>query len=323
MSEYGRRAAWKKIGSCCLKYGVFGVLVSIAAGIIIGVRIPLMPWLFIADIVLYSVVLALPVLALMYLEQTRNDVRDFPFYWEAVVVVLVVLGFGVPVAVIGALVLGATLPDYEGVERWLPNIEDRSVYELKSLQNVIVKLELSEETHESAELMLERARDKGLMKGRSFNEILGGIIYIVARDNHEPRTLNEISDVLRISRRELGNAYRYVGRELDENIVPPPPEDYIPWFTDKMDLAQSTADKARGIVDRAVDENIISGKSSTGIAAAALYIAAHMNGEVRSMKDMSDTLDVTTVTIRQRGRDLVEQLDLENPPENMKRGEAE
>jgi len=63
----------------------------------------------------------------------------------------VILGFGVPVALIGGLVLGATLPEYEGIERWLPDIEDRSVYELKSLQKIIVELDLSEDTHESAE----------------------------------------------------------------------------------------------------------------------------------------------------------------------------
>jgi len=318
MGQYGRRAAWNKIGSCCLKYGAVGVLVSLAAGIFIDISVPLIPWIFLLDIIFYSAVLAIPILALMYLEQRRNDVRDFPFYWEAAVVVLVILGFGVPVALIGALVLGATMPDYEGVERWLPEIEDRAVYELKSLQNIIVELELSEETHKSAERMLERARDRGLMKGRSFNEILGGIIYIAARDNHEPRTLNEISDALRISKRELGNSYRYVGRELDEKIVPPPPEGYIPWFARKLDLDQKAVDKAKEITDKATEENIISGKSSTGIASAALYIAADMIGEPRSMKDVSDTLDVTTVTIRQRGRDLVTELDIENPPENMK-----
>jgi len=96
--------------------------------------------------------------------------------------------------------------------------------------------------------MLEKARDKGLMKGRSFNKVLGGIIYIVARDNHEPRTLDEISEVLRISKRDLGNSYRYVGRELGEKIFPPPPEDYIPRFAEKLDLSQETADKAIEII---------------------------------------------------------------------------
>jgi len=213
-----------------------------------GINIPLMPWMFLSDLVFYSAILALPVLVLMYLEQKRNDVREFPFYWEALVVIFVILGFGVPVALIGGLVLGATLPEYEGIERWLPDIEDRSVYELKSLQKIIVELDLSEDTHESAEKMLEKARDKGLMKGRSFNKVLGGIIYIVARDNHEPRTLDEISEVLRISKRDLGNSYRYVGRELGEKIFPPPPEDYIPRFAEKLDLSQETADKAIEII---------------------------------------------------------------------------
>lgn len=323
MSQYGRTVAWRNVGSCCLKYGLLGILTSAAAGLIIGLRIPLEPWLFLSNFLVYSAVLALPVLGLLYLEQRRRDVRDFPLFWEILVVALVVLGLAVPVVFLGTLVVGATLPDYEGVERWLPDINGRSTYELQSLQNVIVELQLSKEVQESAELMLERARDKGLMKGRSFNEILGGIIYIVARENREPRTLDEISNVLRLSNRELGNTYRYVARQLERDIVPPPPEDYIPWFVEQLDLNQESADKAKEIINRATEENIISGKSSNGIAAAALYIAAHMAGEPRTMKEFSDILDITTVTIRQRGRELVEELELENPPENLDRGTEE
>lgn len=315
MPVYGKKAAWRKIGSSCLKYGVFGALISITVGVIMETNIPIIPGIYGSDILFYSVILATPLLGFMYLKQRRKDVREFPFHWEVLIVSLVVLGFGVPVIIVGALVSGATISNYEGIERWLPEIEDRSVYELKSLQSIIVDLQLSEETHESAEKMLERARDKGLIKGRSFNEILGGIIYIVARDNHEPRTFNEISEALRISKTELGNSYRYVARELDKKIVPPPPEDYVPWFAKKLDLGPEVVDKAKDITDRATEENIISGKSSTGIASAAVYIAADIEGDPRTMKDVSETLDVTTVTIRKRGRDLVDELDIENPPE--------
>ena len=318
MAEYGKVAAWQKLGVSVLKYGLIGIIVSFITGFFIGVRIPLMPWTFLSGIMIYSPILALPLASIMFIENRYRDVRDFHFFWELIAVLMVIMGFGAPLTIAGLLILGMTSSDIDGIEKWLPQIEDRAVFELRALQNIVFDLKLSENTQEDAELMLEEARDKGVMKGRSFKAILGGIIYIAARDNHEPRTLNEISESLRISTKDLGNSYRYVGRELEKPIVPPPPEDYIPWFAEKLELSEETAAKAQKIAEKAEKQNIISGKSSSGVAAAALYIAADSTGETRSMKDVADTLDVTTVTIRQRGRDLVDQLGLENPPDNMK-----
>lgn len=56
--------------------------------------------------------------------------------------------------------------------------------------------------------------------------------------------------------------------------------------------------------------------SPTGIAAAAVYLAAYMKGEKRSLRETSDLLDVTTVTIRERAKDMIRELEIEDHPEN-------
>src|SRR3989344_1663127 len=73
--------------------------------------------------------------------------------------------------------------------------------------------------------------------------------------------------------------------------------------------------KAKKILKEAVDEEVTSGKGPTGVAAAALYIAAVLEGEKRTQRDIADVVGVTEVTIRNRYKDLVEKLGIEDEVE--------
>ena len=48
----------------------------------------------------------------------------------------------------------------------------------------------------------------------------------------------------------------------------------------------------------------------TGVAAAALYIAAVLLGERKTQRDVADIAGVTEVTIRNRYKELTEQLEM-------------
>jgi len=56
---------------------------------------------------------------------------------------------------------------------------------------------------------------------------------------------------------------------------------------------------------------VTSGKGPTGVAAAALYIAAVLEGEKRTQREIADAIGVTEVTIRNRFKELVENLGIE------------
>ncbi|MFB6294469.1 MAG: sigma factor-like helix-turn-helix DNA-binding protein, partial [Candidatus Nanohaloarchaea archaeon] len=57
---------------------------------------------------------------------------------------------------------------------------------------------------------------------------------------------------------------------------------------------------------------ILAGKAPTGIAASALYIASNIEGEKRTQKEVAEMLNVTEVTVRNRSKELVEELGLED-----------
>jgi transcription initiation factor TFIIB len=53
---------------------------------------------------------------------------------------------------------------------------------------------------------------------------------------------------------------------------------------------------------------VTSGKGPTGVAAAALYIAAVLNEERKTQREIADAVGVTEVTIRNRFKEIVEKL---------------
>lgn len=199
---------------------------------------------------------------------------------------------------------------YSGIEKWQQRPKDKSTFELSELNRIISDLELAQDVHQEAMELIEDAKDKGLMRGRDMSEMLAAMIYIIAREKGSPRTLDEISEVTGVGKRRIGKSYRYIGREMDMRVVPPQPEDHIQRFADKLNLSDETRDYAKNIIDQAKEKEILAGKAPTGIAASALYIASNIEGEKRTQKEVAEMLNVTEVTVRNRSKELVDELGL-------------
>jgi|GEM_PF-557074 len=324
MREYGKKEAWRGIGFNCLKYGILVTVFGVITAVMLGMETSVMHTRYLLENPFYSISLGMAVLTLYILSYIKYDifrtVRDFSPTVEGIIAATAFVGLTMPLTAIGILLIIVTIPEYSGIEKWLPDIKNRSHYELSELQRVTAELELSQNVKERSEVLIERLRNYDLFSGRSFNSMLGGVIYIAAREEEEPRTLDEISEAVREDKREIGKAYRYIGRQLDIRILPPDPVDFIERFTGKLGLENETALDAEQIVKDAAEQDLISGKSSKGIAAAAIYISAYKAGEPRSLNEMSNVLSITTVTIRERAKDLVQGLGIQEAPENLEDG---
>ncbi len=208
---------------------------------------------------------------------------------------------------------------YYRLRKWnkrLTKSKDRNLsYSLSELARQVSYLGLPKSVHEEVGRLYEKAVTKGLVRGRSMESIITALIYAVAREEGSPRTLSELSAASGIEKREIGRAYRYVARELGIRILPAAAEEYIPRFSSLLGLSGTVQAKAKEILAVAVDEEITSGKGPTGVAAAALYIAAVLEGEKRTQRDIADVVGVTEVTIRNRYKDLVEKLGIEEEVE--------
>jgi len=65
---------------------------------------------------------------------------------------------------------------------------------------------------------------------------------------------------------------------------------------------------ASRILAVASELKLTSGRGPTGIAAAASYIASLLTGERKTQREIAEIAQVTEVTIRNRYKELVEQL---------------
>lgn len=208
---------------------------------------------------------------------------------------------------------------YYRLRKWhkrLTKSKDRNLsYSLSELVRQISYLGLGQNIHEEVARLYEKAVTKGLVRGRSMESIITALIYAVAREQGSPRTLAELSASSGIEKREIGRAYRYISRELNIRILPATAKEYVPRFASLLGLSGKVQAKAKKILEKAADEDIISGKGPTGIAASALYIAAVLCGEKRTQRDIADVVGVTEVTIRNRYKDLVEKLGIEEEVE--------
>ena len=86
-----------------------------------------------------------------------------------------------------------------------------------------------------------------------------------------------------------------------------------------MKLSAETQSKSIEILEKAQKAELTSGRGPTGIAAAALYVAALLHSEKRTQREVADVAGVTEVTIRNRYKELLDELKLDKEIKNKKK----
>ncbi|SHH67126.1 Transcription factor TFIIB repeat-containing protein, partial [Halobaculum gomorrense] len=112
--------------------------------------------------------------------------------------------------------------------------------------------------------------------------------------------------VSRVERKEIGRTYRYVSQELGLELKPVDPKQYVPRFSSELDLSEEVKSKANEIIETTAEQGLLSGKSPTGFAAAAIYAASLLCNEKKTQREVADVAQVTEVTIRNRYQEQIE-----------------
>lgn len=189
---------------------------------------------------------------------------------------------------------------------------------LGELRRLSSYLNLPTSIEEEAGKIYTEAVQKNLVRGRSIESVVAGVVYAACRRQNIPRTLDEIAEASGIDKKEIGRSYRYVTRELKIKILPSNPVDYISRFASVLGYGPETQSKAIEILSQALSLELTSGRGPIGIAAAALYIAGLLEGERRTQRDISEVSGVTEVTIRNRYKEIISKLNLEDDIKKIK-----
>ncbi|MFB6127595.1 MAG: transcription initiation factor IIB family protein [Halolamina sp.] len=177
---------------------------------------------------------------------------------------------------------------------------------LGEIDRMASALGLPENVRETASVIYRRALDEDLLPGRSIEGVSTAALYAAARQAGTPRSLDEIANVSRVEKDEIARTYRYIVRELNLEIQPADPESYVPRFASELGLSDEAERRARQLLQTAKEQEVHSGKSPVGLAAAAVYAASLLTNEKVTQSEVSDVANISEVTIRNRYHELLE-----------------
>ncbi len=172
------------------------------------------------------------------------------------------------------------------------------------MNNLKIKLALSDSIIETAAYRYRKAVEKGLIRGRSIKGMVGACVYFACRDAEISRNLNSVAKTINISRKDLSKCYRTLLKEFEIVVPPPNPISSVSKIANIVCLSEKTKRKAIEFLEKEKTLGGFEGRDPNGLAGAVLYVIGVMHGEVKSQKQISLASGVTEVTIRNRIKGL-------------------
>ncbi|MEM4040225.1 MAG: transcription initiation factor IIB [Ignisphaera sp.] len=179
---------------------------------------------------------------------------------------------------------------------------------LNELERVAEQLNLPRFVKEEAAIIYRRAIERELVRGRAIESMVAAALYAACRIHGVPRTLDEISKYTKSSRKDIARCYRLLVRELSLKIPIVDATEYAQRIASMLGRSGATAKLAVDIIQKARELGITAGRDPAGIAAASVYIAALINDERRTQKEVAAAAGVTEVTVRNRYKELTKVL---------------
>jgi transcription initiation factor TFIIB len=185
---------------------------------------------------------------------------------------------------------------------------------MNELRRLSDQLNVPRNVQETAALLYRKALHRGLVRGRSIAAVTTASLYTACRLSGTPRTLKDVTNASHRKRREIARCYRLILQMTNQTMPIDGPAKYIPKLASSLHLNQAVQTRAVAIVRDAQQQRLTVGKGPVGIAAAAIYLAAHLHGVDLTQRELAAVSQITEVTIRNRYQGLLEGLDhLPNP----------
>jgi transcription initiation factor TFIIB len=178
------------------------------------------------------------------------------------------------------------------------------------LERVKDKLGLSATIIEKTAYIYRKAQERGLVRGRTIRSVMAAAIYITCREMAMSRTLNDVTFLNNIKRKELARTIRLLILELDIKIPILDPIKCVVRVANKVNLSEKTKRQAMDIMHNVTKSGISAGKDPMGLAGSVLYLSSKNSGENITQMDIAEAAGVTEVTIRNRFKDLRNRIDL-------------
>ena len=182
---------------------------------------------------------------------------------------------------------------------------------LSELNRIAGEMSLPQSVKETAAHLYRKAVTQGLIRGRTIQTIVASAIYMACRQCNVIRSLEEVAKAATITRKEAARNYRYLYKQLQPKVPQVNRDALITKFVSKLEVSGVTEQLTRKIMKQAKKQHLTIGRAPEGITAACLYIAGRITEEHRTQGEIAKTAQITEVTIRNRYKELLKNIDFE------------
>jgi len=169
----------------------------------------------------------------------------------------------------------------------------------RTISNMADRINLPKTIIDRANNLFKMVSDGKNLKGRANDAIAAACVYIGCRQEGVPRTFKEIVAVSTISKKEIGRCFKLILKAHDTSVELITTGDFMSRFCGTLSLARGVQKAATGIAKKAVDLDIVPGRSPISVAAAAIYMASQASDDKRTQREIADIAGVADATIRQ------------------------
>lgn len=169
----------------------------------------------------------------------------------------------------------------------------------REINNMADRINLPKTIVDRANNLFKQVHDGKTLKGRSNDAIASACLYIACRQEGVPRTFKEICAVSKISKKEIGRCFKLILKALETSVDLITTGDFMSRFCSNLSLPSLVQKAATYIACKAVNLDIVPGRSPISVAAAAIYMASQASEDKKTQKEIGDIAGVADVTIRQ------------------------
>lgn len=182
---------------------------------------------------------------------------------------------------------------------------------LSEMTRISDELNLPQNVSKTAAVIYRRAVKNGLIRGRTIQSVVASSLYMACRQCHVIRSLEDVAKAATITRKEAARNYRHLYKQLDPEVPQVDKDNLIAKYINQLRLSGKTEQLCQKIMEEATEKKLTIGRAPEGITAASLYIACKLGMEDRTQGDIAKTAQITEVTIRNRYKELFQEMDFE------------
>merc|ERR1712155_97572 len=131
----------------------------------------------------------------------------------------------------------------------------------RTISTMADRINLPKTITDRANQLFKMVADGKNLKGRSNDAIAAACLYIACRQEGVPRTFKEIVAVSTVSKKEIGRCFKLILKAHDTNVEIITTGDFMNRFCGTLGLARDIQRAATTIAKRAVDLDLVPGRS--------------------------------------------------------------